>query len=72
MKMETTCQNPCSVRKYSSEWKPGDQPYYPVNDQEDGEIYQKYKALAEKEEKVCVMSGKTAYERIYVASAAEC
>ena len=39
-------------REYSSEWKPGDEPYYPVNDEKNGKLYQQYKALAEKEEKV--------------------
>ena len=39
-------------REYSSEWKPGDEPYYPVNDQRNGELYQQYKALADKEDKV--------------------
>ena len=39
-------------REYSSEWKPGDEPYYPVNDEENGKMYQAYKALAQKEEKV--------------------
>ena len=39
-------------REYSSEWKPGDEPYYPVNDQRNGELYQQYKALADAEEKV--------------------
>ena len=39
-------------REYSSEWKPGDEPYYPVNDEKNGALYQKYKALADKEEKV--------------------
>ena len=36
-------------REYSSEWKPGDEPYYPVNDEKNGALYQRYKALAEKE-----------------------
>lgn len=36
-------------REYSSEWKPGDDPYYPVNDEKNGELYLKYKALAEME-----------------------
>lgn len=36
-------------REYSSEWKPGDEPYYPVNDEKNGALYEKYKALAEKE-----------------------
>ena len=39
-------------REYSSEWKPGDEPYYPVNDQRNGKLYQQYKALADQEEKV--------------------
>ena len=39
-------------REYSSEWKPGDEPYYPVNDEKNGELYQQYKALADKEQKV--------------------
>ena len=38
-------------REYSSEWKPGDEPYYPVNDNKNGELYGKYKKLADKEEK---------------------
>ena len=38
-------------REYSSEWKPGDEPYYPVNDNKNGELYEKYKKLADKEEK---------------------
>lgn len=39
-------------REYSSEWKPGDEPYYPVNDEKNGKLYAKYKALADKEKKV--------------------
>ncbi len=39
-------------REYSSEWKVGDEPYYPVNDEKNGALYQKYKQLAEKETKV--------------------
>lgn len=39
-------------REYSSEWKVGDEPYYPVNDEKNGILYKKYKALADKEEKV--------------------
>lgn len=39
-------------REYSSEWKPGDEPYYPVNDEKNGKIYAQYKDMAEKEEKV--------------------
>ena len=39
-------------REYSSEWKPGDEPYYPVNDEKNGRLYRQYKALADKENKV--------------------
>ena len=39
-------------REYSSEWRPGDEPYYPVNDEKNGELYKKYRALADMEEKV--------------------
>ena len=39
-------------REYSSEWKPGDEPYYPVNDDRNGALYQQYKRLADAEEKV--------------------
>ena len=38
-------------REYSAEWKPGDEPYYPVNDQKNGELYARYKALADQEKK---------------------
>lgn len=36
-------------REYSSEWKAGDEPYYPVNDEKNGKLYAKYKELADKE-----------------------
>ncbi len=39
-------------REFSSEWKPGDEPYYPVNDEKNGKLYKEYKALADQEEKV--------------------
>ena len=39
-------------REYSSEWKPGDEPYYPVNDEANGALYSKYRELADKEEKI--------------------
>lgn len=39
-------------REYSSEWKPGDEPYYPVNDKKNGDLYLEYKKLAEKEKNV--------------------
>lgn len=36
-------------REYSSEWKPGDEPYYPVNDEKNSNLYGKYKKLADAE-----------------------
>ena len=39
-------------REYSSEWKPGDEPYYPVNDEKNGALYEQYRALAEAEKNV--------------------
>ena len=39
-------------REYSSEWKPGDEPYYPVNDAKNGALYAEYKKLADAEPKV--------------------
>lgn len=39
-------------REYSTEWKPGDEPYYPVNDEKNSALYARYKTLAGKEEKV--------------------
>ncbi|MCC8358023.1 MAG: UDP-galactopyranose mutase [Oscillospiraceae bacterium] len=39
-------------REYSSEWKPGDEPYYPVNDDKNGKLYARYKELADQEDKV--------------------
>lgn len=39
-------------REYSSEWKPGDEPYYPVNDEVNGALYAQYKELADQEQKV--------------------
>ena len=39
-------------KEYSAEWKPGDEPYYPVNDEKNGSLFAKYKELADKESKV--------------------
>lgn len=39
-------------REYSSEWKLGDEPYYPVNDEKNGQLYAQYKDLADMEQKV--------------------
>ena len=39
-------------REYSAEWKPGDEPYYPVNDDKNSALYAQYKDLAAQEENV--------------------
>ena len=39
-------------REFSSEWEKGSDPYYPVNDQKNSDLYLKYKELADREEKV--------------------
>lgn len=39
-------------REYSSEWKAGDEPYYPVNDETNNALYEKYRQLAEAEGKL--------------------
>ena len=62
-------------REYSSEWKPGDEPYYPVNDEKNGALYQKYKELAEKEKNV-IFGGRLGEYKYYdmdavIASALE-
>lgn len=51
-------------REYSAEWKPGDEPYYPVNDEKNGALYQRYRALAEQEEKV-VFGGRLGEYKYY-------
>ena len=39
-------------REYSTEWKPGDEPYYPVNDEKNSALYEKYRKQGEIEDKV--------------------
>jgi len=51
-------------REYSSEWKPGDEPYYPVNDEKNGKLYAAYKALADKESHV-VFGGRLGEYKYY-------
>lgn len=63
-------------REYSSEWKPGGEPYYPVNDEKNSALYAKYKALADKEAKV-IFGGRLGEYRYYdmdqvIAAALHC
>ena len=62
-------------REYSSEWKPGDEPYYPVNDAKNGALYAEYRKLADQEKKV-VFGGRLGEYKYYdmdavIASALE-
>ena len=40
------------TREYPADWKRGDEPYYPINDERNGELYRQYAALAQKEKNV--------------------
>lgn len=51
-------------REYSSEWRPGMEPYYPVNDEKNSALYQRYKALADQEAKT-VFGGRLGEYRYY-------
>jgi UDP-galactopyranose mutase len=51
-------------KEYSTEWKEGMEPYYPVNDERNNCLYQQYKALAEKETKV-LFGGRLAEYKYY-------
>ena len=62
-------------REYSSEWEPGVEPYYPINDEKNGALYQEYKKLADAEENV-VFGGRLGEYKYYdmdavIASALE-
>ena len=59
-------KNPKTVisREYSTEWSPGMEPYYPVNDSRNSELYARYKALADKEENV-IFGGRLAEYKYY-------
>ena len=51
-------------KEYSKEWKPGDEPYYPVNDERNGALYAQYKALADAQERV-LFGGRLAEYKYY-------
>ncbi len=51
-------------REYSSEWKPGDEPYYPVNDEKNGKLYAEYKKLADNEKNI-IFGGRLAEYKYY-------
>ncbi len=51
-------------REYSSEWKPGVEPYYPVNNEKNNALYQQYADLAAKEENV-IFGGRLGQYKYY-------
>lgn len=51
-------------REYSAEWKPGDEPYYPVNDERNGKIYEEYRKLATAQSNV-IFGGRLGEYRYY-------
>ncbi|MCR5736787.1 MAG: UDP-galactopyranose mutase [Eubacterium sp.] len=51
-------------KEYSSEWKFGDEPYYPVNDELNTKLYQEYKKKADEEEKI-LFGGRLAEYKYY-------
>ena len=63
-------------REYSSEWKPGDEPYYPVNDEKNGVLYARYRDLAAQEKHV-IFGGRLGEYKYYdmdmvIAAALDC
>lgn len=58
------CQKTVISKEYSSEWKEGSEPYYPVNDDKNNSLYLKYKELADKETNV-IFGGRLAEYKYY-------
>lgn len=58
------CPKTVISREYSTEWEPGMEPYYPVNDAKNNELYLKYKALADQEKNV-IFGGRLAEYKYY-------
>lgn len=51
-------------KEYSTEWQPGDEPYYPVNDKRNSELYEKYRHMSQKESNV-IMGGRLGSYKYY-------
>lgn len=58
------CPKTVISKEYSTEWKPGMEPYYPVNDIRNSDLYQKYKHLADQEANV-IFGGRLAEYKYY-------
>ncbi len=56
-------------REYSSEWKPGDEPYYPINDEKNSALYAEYKQLSESVKNV-IFGGRLGEYKYYDMDAA--
>ena len=59
-------QQPVTIisREYSTEWKPGMEPYYPVNDEKNQQLYRRYRELADRQKKV-IFGGRLGAYRYY-------
>lgn len=58
------CPKTVISKEYSTEWKPGMEPYYPVNDSRNSDLYQKYKYLVDQETNV-IFGGRLAEYKYY-------
>lgn len=58
------CPKTVISKEYSTEWKPGMEPYYPVNDSRNSDLYQKYKHLVDQEPNV-IFGGRLAEYKYY-------
>ena len=52
------------TREYPAAWEPGDEPYYPMNDEKNNRLYGEYSELAEKEEQV-IFGGRLGQYKYY-------
>lgn len=57
-------KNTVITKEYPKQWENGAEPYYPINDNKNGNLYAKYKELAEKEDKV-IFGGRLAEYKYY-------
>jgi UDP-galactopyranose mutase len=59
-----TCSGTVITREYPCDWKLGDEAYYPINDEKNTKLYEKYKELASKEDKV-IFGGRLGHYKYY-------
>ena len=58
------------THEYSTEWKPGDEPYYPVNNDRNNELCERYKALAREKCPDVIFAGRLGEYKYYDMDAA--